>query len=194
MRNESPVVADYLVRFPNDAVTIQAVFSECGTIAVRERAPEVRTREQAETNDGADGSAASPGNQTLRPGTECGNYTILRLIGQGGMGAVYQAEHRRMRRKVALKIIAPAALRYPDSLQRFHREVQAVARLEHPNIVTAHDADQVGDVHILVMQYVDGEDLWTTVKRNGAVRALEARLTTRVNSSPVANARPPSWS
>jgi serine/threonine-protein kinase len=105
--------------------------------------------------------------QPLAPGTELGNYTILELISQGAMGAVYKAEHRRMGRTVAIKMITPSALRDAVAVQRFQRETQAIARLEHPNIVTAHDADQVGEIHILVMQYVDGEDLWTTVQRCG---------------------------
>ena len=82
---------------------------------------------------------------------------------------MYQAEHRRMRRKVALKMISPAALEHPEALQRFHREAQAMARMEHPNIVTAHDADQAGDINFLVMQYVDGDDLATMVKNRGAL-------------------------
>src|SRR5258707_12079157 len=104
-------------------------------------------------------SAMSAGDNALTPGTVLGNYTILRLIGRGGMGAVYEAEHRRMQRKVAIKLISQAALQHPEALQRFHREAQAMARLEHPNVVTAHDADQVGEVHFVVMQYVDGDDL-----------------------------------
>ncbi|MBI3862365.1 MAG: serine/threonine protein kinase [Planctomycetia bacterium] len=130
--------------------------------------------------DELDAPAAPPApvSQALAPGTVLGNYKILGLISQGAMGVIYKAEHRRMGRTVAIKMISPSALRDAEAVQRFHRETQAMARLEHPNIVTAHDADQVGDIHILVMQYVDGDDLWTTVKRNGplpldmAVRCL----------------------
>ena len=91
------------------------------------------------------------------------------------MGSVYKAQHRRMGRTVAIKIISPAALRNAEAKQRFHREIQAMARLEHLNIVTAHDADQVGDIHFLVMQYIDGDDLWTTVKTRGPL-ALDLAL------------------
>ena len=96
-----------------------------------------------------------------------GNYVILDKLGQGGMGMVLKAEHRRMQRVVALKTLSPEVTRSSDSLARFQREVRAAARLEHPNIVTAYDADQYGDTHFLVMQYVDGEDLSSTVKSNG---------------------------
>ena len=72
-------------------------------------------------------------------------YRVLELLGQGGMGAVYKAEHRHMGRVVALKVISPALVGSDAAVRRFHQEVQAAARLHHPNIVTAYDADQAGD-------------------------------------------------
>jgi len=83
-----------------------------------------------------------------------GNYLLLEKIGQGGMGAVYKAEHRRMHRIVAIKMLPAAMTQDQSAIARFEREVTAAARLEHPNIVTAFDADQSGDVHFLVMQYI----------------------------------------
>ena len=71
-----------------------------------------------------------------------GNYVILDKLGQGGMGMVLKAKHKRMGRVVALKVMSPAAVKSPDAVKRFHREVQAVAKLTHPNIVTAFDADE----------------------------------------------------
>ncbi len=96
-----------------------------------------------------------------------GNYVVLDKLGEGGMGIVLKAEHRRMKRIVALKVISPAAINARGALQRFEREVQAVAKLEHPNIVTAHDADLAGETHFLVMQFVDGDDLAELVKQSG---------------------------
>lgn len=96
-----------------------------------------------------------------------GNYVVLDKLGEGGMGVVLKAEHRRMKRLVALKVISPEALKARGAIQRFDREVQAVAKLEHPNIVTAHDADQAGETHFLVMQYVEGDDLSMIVKQTG---------------------------
>src|SRR6185295_14272543 len=98
-----------------------------------------------------------------------GNYLLLEKIGQGGMGAVYKAEHRRMKRIVALKMLPPSMLKDPASAARFQREVEAAARLQHPNIVTAFDADNANGVHLLVMQYVEGSDLAALVKKNGAL-------------------------
>lgn len=96
-----------------------------------------------------------------------GSYVILDRIGSGGMGQVYKAEHRRMRRVVALKLIN--AVRAQEAVRRFQREVEAAAKLDHPNIVTAFDADVVNGTHYLAMEYVDGFDLATVVKEFGRV-------------------------
>src|SRR5438045_2212327 len=71
-------------------------------------------------------------------------YEILALLGRGGMGMVFKARHRLMGREVALKVINPHLLDDPQMVTRFRREVWAAARLVHPNIVTAYDADQAG--------------------------------------------------
>lgn len=95
------------------------------------------------------------------------NYVILDKIGEGGMGQVYLAEHRRMGRKVALKTLPPTMTENKQAIRRFRREVQAVAKLSHPNIVTAFDAAESNGVHYLVMEYVEGVDLRSLVKKNG---------------------------
>jgi serine/threonine protein kinase len=107
-------------------------------------------------------------------GLVLGNYVLLEKIGEGGMGQVYKAEHRRMKRVVAIKVLPPHIVKSPDTLRRFQREVEAAARLEHPNIVTAHDADEFQGVHYLVMQYVDGSDLSTIVRKQGAFPVAKA--------------------
>ncbi len=96
-----------------------------------------------------------------------GNYVVLDKLGKGGMGLVLKAEHRRMERVVALKILSPKFVNDDDSLRRFHREVKAAARLSHPNIVTAHDANDANGVHFLAMEYVEGSDLAVLVKQKG---------------------------
>jgi serine/threonine protein kinase len=103
-----------------------------------------------------------------------GNYRILDKLGQGGMGMVLKAEHRRMERLVALKVLSPQIVKQPGALQRFLREVKAAARLSHPNIVTAHDADEVKDTHFLVMEYVDGQDLSSLVHQQGRLPVEKA--------------------
>jgi hypothetical protein len=101
-------------------------------------------------------------------------YRILRLLGQGGMGAVYLAEHLVMGRQVALKTINAQLLAGADAVARFRREVMAVAKLTHPNVVTAYDADQAGPLHFLVMEYVEGHSLAEHVARNGRMTAVQA--------------------
>jgi WD40 repeat protein len=94
-------------------------------------------------------------------------YRVARLLGAGGMGAVYEAEHRVMRRLVALKVIKRAYTASAAALERFRREVRAAARLSHPNIVTTYDAEDAGETHFLVMEYVEGTDLGRLVKERG---------------------------
>jgi serine/threonine protein kinase len=96
-----------------------------------------------------------------------GDYVVIDEIGAGGMGRVYKAQHRRMHRTVALKVMSAAAMKDEASVKRFQREVRAAARLEHPNIVTAYASGEVGTVKYLVMQFVDGGDLSSLVKKNG---------------------------
>lgn len=101
-------------------------------------------------------------------------YRIVKRLGRGGMGDVFMAEHKLMNRPVAVKLIAKHLVANPQAVERFHREVQAAARLSHPNIVTAYDAEKVGGVHILVMEFVDGTELSQVVKQRGPLPVVEA--------------------
>jgi serine/threonine protein kinase/Leucine-rich repeat (LRR) protein len=100
-------------------------------------------------------------------GLVVGNYVVLDKLGQGGMGQVYTASHRKMKRVVAVKMLPSTATKSRDAVKRFQREVLAAAKLSHPNIVTAFDADEAGGVHFLVMEYVEGRDLSALVKQCG---------------------------
>jgi WD40 repeat protein len=90
------------------------------------------------------------------------------------MGAVYKAQHRLMERVVALKVMTRAVVASEASVDRFRREFKASARLSHPNIVTAFDAEQAGDVQLLVMEYVEGTDLARWLAERGPLPAAEA--------------------
>lgn len=103
-----------------------------------------------------------------------GNYVILDKLGQGGMGMVLKAEHKRMKRLVALKVMSPKAVKTPDALKRFHREVEAAAKLRHPNIVAADDADEAKGTHFLVMEFVNGSDLSQLIKKQGPLPVDQA--------------------
>jgi serine/threonine protein kinase len=103
-----------------------------------------------------------------------GKYEVVDKLGQGGMGLVLKAVHRRMDRTVALKVLSPKVTNNPEAVRRFQREVKAAAKLEHPNIVTAYDADEAGGIHFLVMQYVAGADLAALVRQQGPLPVRQA--------------------
>ena len=103
-----------------------------------------------------------------------GSYVLLERLGEGGMGQVFKARHVRLGRIVALKVIHRARLSNPRSIRRFHHEIQAVARLSHPNIVHAYDAEQIGDTHVYAMEYVEGIDLGRLVKQSGRLATAQA--------------------
>jgi serine/threonine protein kinase len=94
-------------------------------------------------------------------------YEVLGRLGEGGMGQVFKARHRRLNRVVAVKVIRPEQLGNPNSLRRFHREARAAARLSHPNIVEIFDAAEAGGTFLLAMEYVDGKDLAELVQTRG---------------------------
>ena len=96
-----------------------------------------------------------------------GKYKLLGHIGTGGMSSVYLAEHTRMGDKRAIKVLPKSRVRDATYLARFELEAKAIASLNHPNIVLAYDIDNEGDVHYIVMEYVDGLDLQQLVKRDG---------------------------
>jgi serine/threonine protein kinase len=105
---------------------------------------------------------------------DLGQYELLEELGAGGMGRVFKARHRLMDRVVALKVLRGRWLRRPGTVDRFQQEIRALARLDHPHIVRAHDADQAGGLHFLVMEYVEGTDLGRRVRELGPLPVAEA--------------------
>lgn len=101
-------------------------------------------------------------------------YEITNWIARGGMGDVFKAEHRSMGRTVAVKVIGRKLIKSAGVLERFQREVRTAARLSHPNIVTAYDAERADDFHFLVMEYVDGVNLATLARGENAIPIHEA--------------------
>ena len=90
---------------------------------------------------------------------ELGDYRILREIGRGGMGVVYEAEQVSLRRHVALKVLPFAAMLDQRQLQRFRNEARAAASLDHPNIVSVHSVGCERAVHFYAMQFIEGQTL-----------------------------------
>ena len=96
-----------------------------------------------------------------------GKYKLLEHLGTGGMGMVYLCEHVSMRRRVAIKVLPMSKAQDSSALDRFYREARAVAALDHPNIVRAHDIDHDQKLHFLVMEYVEGSSFQEIVKKHG---------------------------
>ncbi|MEM6470416.1 MAG: serine/threonine-protein kinase [Planctomycetota bacterium] len=96
-----------------------------------------------------------------------GKYKLLGHIGTGGMSSVYLAEHTKLHDRRAIKVLPKKRVADSSYLARFQLEAKAIASLNHPNIVLAYDIDNEGDVHYIVMEYVDGLDLQALVKRDG---------------------------
>ena len=101
-------------------------------------------------------------------------YRLIELLGQGGMATIYRAHDSRLDRDVAVKVLRPEYGRDPEFGFRFRQEAQAAASLNHPNIVAVHDFGQGEVGPFIVMELVDGEDLATTIRRDGPMRPRQA--------------------
>jgi Tol biopolymer transport system component len=101
----------------------------------------------------------------LAPGTRLGPYEILSAIGAGGMGEVYRARDTKLGRDVALKVLPESFAADPERVARMHREAQVLAALNHSNIAAIHGFEDSGDVHALVLEFVDGETLAERIER-----------------------------
>ncbi len=123
---------------------------------------------------GATASFQNPLSTAGADAREFDEYLLMGKLGEGGMGVVYKAQHRRMHRLVAIKMLPPTTMKSPEAIQRFYREVEAAAKLMHPNIVTAFDAGECQGTHYLVMEYVEGQDLAKIVKQHGPLPVQKA--------------------
>jgi serine/threonine protein kinase len=101
-------------------------------------------------------------------------YEGVRELDRGGMGVVYLARHRLMKRQVVLKLINRSLLNEPGATERFLREIQSAANLDHPNIVKAYSAFQAGELLVFAMEYAEGEDLARVVKKQGPLPIANA--------------------
>ena len=120
-----------------------------------------------------------PGNisafQGLRPGVLFGGrYEILGVLGQGGMGAVYKARDRELDRLIALKVIRPELATDPAILQRFKQELILARNITHKNVVRIYDLGEADGIRFISMEYVDGQNLRTLLRRAGKLSPKEA--------------------
>ena len=157
-RGERPALKEFTDRYPELADEIRDVFP---AIAQVEQAKEIC--QDWNEADGADST----------PPTQVGDYRIVREIGRGGMGIVYEAEQVSLGRRVALKVLPSSGARDRTTLARFRREARASARLHHTNIVPVFDVGQDGDVRYYAMQFIHGQSLDAVIAE---LRRLRGRL------------------
>jgi WD40 repeat protein len=152
-RGEQPDVEDYARRHAEVAEVLRQVLPALQALA---------------TSDGETASAPVP--------RELGDYRLLREVGRGGMGVVYEAEQLSLARRVALKVLPFAATLDPRQLQRFQTEARAAAGLEHPHIVPVYGVGCERGVHFYVMKFIDGRSLAELIaaQRDQAVLAQPA--------------------
>jgi len=146
---DSPSVEDYAARHPQLADTITSLF------------PTIEALEGAKREDRQTAARAAT-TKPLRL-TELGDFEIVREIGRGGMGIVYEAVQRSLGRRVALKVLPKQALLDPVQLRRFQREARIAARLHHTNIVSLFGVGEHDGFHFLVMELIDGVSLQETI-------------------------------
>ncbi len=170
---------------PEDADKVQRHLTTCEAcrqaVTAPPRGETVLGAQPPDTRSGSDPGPGAGAGQDAVPAELAGHpkFRVLRLLGKGGMGAVYLAEHRLMKRQIAIKIINRLLVEDPDAISRFLREIEAVSRLDHPHIARAHDAEQAGDLHLLVMEYVPGHDLEEVVRARGPLSTAAACLCLR---------------
>src|SRR5262249_10468637 len=114
-------------------------------------------------------------------GFKINRYTLLDMIGQGGMGRVYLAQDTRLNRRVALKILAPDRMDNPRAIARFTREARVGAQLQHENLVRIYDEGEANGRCYLVMEYIEGKNIGAIITENGPIPpATASRLVQQV--------------
>ena len=120
-------------------------------------------------------SKPAPTLESLPPGlAQHPDYEVLKELGRGGMGVVYLAHNKLMGRDEVLKVMSRQIMERPGVLDRFLREIRAVGKLRHPNIVTAYAAFRLDESIAFAMEYVDGLDLSKVVKAKGPLPVVRA--------------------
>jgi serine/threonine protein kinase/WD40 repeat protein/tetratricopeptide (TPR) repeat protein len=145
-RGERPALTEYTARYPELADEIRELFPALVLLE------QLKPAAEATRAEGTAGPAGTP----LKA---LGDYRLLREVGRGGMGVVYEAEQVSLGRHVALKVLPSQALANPTYLERFRREAKAAAKLHHTNIVPVFGVGECDGVHFYAMQFIAGEGL-----------------------------------
>lgn len=145
---DHPSVTEYVRRFPDLADEIRTVLP---SVALMEQ---FKREHRQEDQIAVANATGIPGNLEM-----LGDFRIVREIGRGGMGVVFEAEQESLGRRVALKVLSANALTSPRQVRRFHREAQSAAKLHHTNIVPVFGVGEDNGLHYIVMQYIPGRGL-----------------------------------
>ena len=156
---EGPTAEEYRRRFPEHDDVVASVFAPDPAPSGR---PSLSTARTHRDHGNRDPVSTLPPELANHP-----DYEIIRELGHGGMGVVFLAHNRIMGRDEVLKVIGRDIIERPGVFDRFLREIRAVARLQHPNIVTAYSAFRCGESLVFAMEYVEGLDLARMVKAKG---------------------------
>src|SRR5437867_3925668 len=125
-------------------------------------------------NDGQTLRSAAPASDLVGQGV-ADRYHVLKKLGEGGMGQVYLAEHVKMGRRSAIKVMNPSLVHDPDAVARFNREAANASRITHPNVCAIYDFGETPDGTIyLAMEFIEGEPLTDVLAREGALPAHRA--------------------
>jgi serine/threonine protein kinase len=150
-RGERPSIEEYADRHPEYSAKIRAVFSVLHIVE--------NLKPPAIVGAGFPKFPAEQPDSFRQTPAVVGDYTIVREIGRGGMGVVYEAEHQSLQRRVALKILRPGDIHDLRARERFRREAQTAARLHHTNIVPVYEVGESDDLFYYAMQYIDGRGI-----------------------------------
>ena len=183
-----PSLAEEVAAHVNECATCDRVLSsleseQSDVVSVlRERAfaatflnePEFAQLKNTVRIGNADTAPAIDVTEQPESGKRLRDYRLVRKIGEGGMGTVYQAVHVHLAKPVALKILPSDKLQSKQSVKRFRQEMRAVGRVNHPNVVSASDAGTIDGQHFLVMELVQGADLARIINDQGSLAVADA--------------------
>ncbi len=168
-RGERPSLTEYVHRCPEHADEIRELFP--ALIVLEDARP---------------GPTSFGVNSEVVPFQRLGEFRIIREIGRGGMGVVYEAEQESLGRRVALKVLPPGSLGNPRQVERFRREARAAARLHHTNLVPLFGVGEEGGTHYYVMQYIEGRPLDEVLDELRRLRdqGVSSTATSQVGANP----------
>jgi serine/threonine protein kinase len=173
-RGERPSLQEYIDRCPDLAEEIRELFPAL-----------VEVERVEEDQPGRPGPAAAA--VPLPTLGQVGDYRVLREVGRGGMGVVYEAEQVSLGRRVALKVLPSQVAHDPKTLARFRREARSAAQLHHTNIVPVFEVGKAGAVSYYAMQFIQGQGLDAVIENCGG--SSSARIRAARPGSPTGRTR-----